>query len=304
MKLLAALMLGLVALAAQQAHSQETDVDLAVRGDKLHFHVYKGEGLPILFEAGGGDDSTVWAGIAKPLHDITGATLITYDRAGFGRSELDGRNQSVEAHGIESGVGELDEALHQLGYDGKVMLVAHSYGALYATLYASKHPQRVKAAVLVDGSTACWFSEGWMKDFVREQGDKKPPASGSLGSYYQSKNLPKTVAIVRAQAFPTSIPVIDLVSDHPPFSSDADISRWKDCHRAFVRTAPNRLGITAYGAGHYIYRDNPLLVIQAIVKSYAGVIDGKTARQILARNIDYSIEAVNKAAPPSDINEH
>jgi pimeloyl-ACP methyl ester carboxylesterase len=304
MKMLAALMLGLVALAAQQAHSQETDVDLAVRGDKLHFHVYKGEGLPILFEAGGGDDSTVWAGIAKPLHDITGATLITYDRAGFGRSELDGRNQSVEAHGIENGVGELDEALHQLGYDGKVMLVAHSYGALYATLYASKHPQRVKAAVLVDGSTACWFSEGWMKDFVREQGDKKPPASGSLGSYYQSKNLPKTVAIVRAQAFPTSIPVIDLVSDHPPFSSDADISRWKDCHRAFVRTAPNRLGITAYGTGHYIYRDNPLLVIQAIVKSYAGVIDGKTARQILARNIDYSIEAVNKAAPPSDINKH
>ena len=304
MKLLAALMLGLVALAAQQAHSQETDVDLAVRGDKLHFHVYKGEGLPILFEAGGGDDSTVWAGIAKPLHDITGATLITYDRAGFGRSELDGRNQSVEAHGIENGVGELDEALHQLGYDGKVMLVAHSYGALYATLYASKHPQRVKAAVLVDGSTACWFSEGWMKDFVREQGDKKPPASGSLGSYYQSKNLPETVDIVRAQAFPTSIPVIDLVSDHPPFSSDADISRWKDCHRAFVRTAPNRLGITAYGTGHYIYRDNPLLVIQAIVKSYAGVIDGKTARQILARNIDYSIEAVNKAAPPSDINKH
>jgi len=304
MKLLAALMLGLFALAAQQAHSQETDVDLAVRGDKLHFHVYKGEGLPILFEAGGGDDSTVWAGIAKPLHDITGATLITYDRSGFGRSELDGRNQSVEAHGIENGVGELDEALHQLGYDGKVMLVAHSYGALYATLYASKHPQRVKAAVLVDGSTACWFSEGWMKDFVREQGDKKPPASGSLGSYYQSKNLPETVDIVRAQAFPTSIPVIDLVSDHPPFSSDADISRWKDCHRAFVRNAPNRLGITAYGAGHYIYRDNPLLVIQAIVKSYAGVIDGKTARQILARNIDYSIEAVNKAAPPSDINKH
>jgi len=304
MKMLAALMLGLVALAAQQAHSQETDIDLAVRGDKLHFHVYKGEGLPILFEAGGGDDSTVWAGIAKPLHDITGATLITYDRAGFGRSELDGRNQSVEAHGIENGVGELDEALHQLGYDGKVMLVAHSYGALYATLYASKHPQQVKAAVLVDGSTACWFSEGWMKDFVREQGDKKPPASGSLGSYYQSKNLPETVDIVRAQAFPTSIPVIDLVSDHPPFSSDADISRWKDCHRAFVRTAPNRLGITAYGAGHYIYRDNPLLVIQAIVKSYAGVIDGRTARQILARNIDYSIEAVNKAAPPSDINKH
>lgn len=297
MKMLAAVMLGLVTLAGQQAQSQETDVDVAVRGDKLHFHVYKGVGLPILFEAGGGDDSSVWAGIAKPLHDITGATLITYDRAGFGRSELDGRNQAVDAHGIENGVEELDEALHQLGYDGKIMLVAHSYGALYATLYAAKHPQRVRAAVLVDGSSACWFTEDWMKDFVRDQGDKKPPVSGSLGSYYQSKNLPRTVEIVRAKAFPASIPVIDLVSDHPPFSSDADISRWKECHRTFVAAAPNRLGIKANGTGHYIYKDNPLLVIQTIVKAYAGVADGKAARQILERDVVYSIEAVNKASP-------
>ena len=301
MKMLAAVMLGLVTLAGQPAQSQGTDVDLAVRGDKLHFHVYKGEGLPILFEAGGGDDSTVWAGIAKPLHDITGATLITYDRAGFGRSALDGRNQAVDAHGIENGVAELDEAIHKLGYDGKIMLVAHSYGALYATLYASKHPQRVKAAVLVDGSSACWFTEDWMKDFVREQGGKEPPASGSLGSYYQTKNLPKTVEILRVTAFPASIPVIDLVSDHPPFSSDADIRRWKECHRTFVDAAPNRVGIKASRTGHYIYRDNPLLVVQAIVKAYAGVVDGKAARQILERAVDYSIEAANRVGPIQDV---
>jgi pimeloyl-ACP methyl ester carboxylesterase len=301
MKMVVAVMLGLVTLAGQQAQSQETDVDVAVRGDRLHFRIYKGEGLPILFEAGGGDDSTVWAGIAKPLHEITGATLITYDRAGFGRSELAGRNQAVDAHGIENGVEELDEALHQLGYDGKIVLVAHSYGALYATLYASRHPQRVRAAVLVDGSSACWFTEDWLKDFVREHGGEEPPASGSLGSYYQSKNLPKTVEILRAEAFPTSVPVIDLVSDHPPFSSDADIRRWKACHRGFVDAASNRLGVMAYGTGHYIYKDNPFLVIQAIVKTYAGVVDGKSARRILERDIDYSIEAANKATPLHDV---
>jgi pimeloyl-ACP methyl ester carboxylesterase len=304
MKMLAAVLLGLATLVGQPARSQETDVDLAVRGDKLHFHIYKGEGLPILFEAGGGDDSSVWTGIAKPLHEITGATLITYDRAGFGRSELNGHNQEVDAHGIENGVGELDEALHQLGYDGKIMLVAHSYGALYATLYASKHPQRVKAAVFVDGSSACWFSEDWMKDFVREQGDKKPPASGPLGSYYQSKNLPRTVEVVRAKPFPASTPVIDLISDHPPFSSDADISRWKECHRTFVAAAPNRLGIKANGTGHYIYRDNPLLVIQAIVKAYTGVVDGKAALVILERNVDYAMEEANRTKPLPEAHPH
>jgi pimeloyl-ACP methyl ester carboxylesterase len=304
MKMLAAVMFGLVMLAGQQAQSQETDINVAVHGDKLHFHVYKGNGLPILFEAGGGDDSTVWADIAKPLHSITGATLITYDRAGFGRSELGGRGKALDDHGIENGVGELEEALHHLGYDGKVMLVAHSYGALYATLYAANHPQRVKAAVLIDGSSACWFTDDWMKDFVREHGGEKPPASGSLGSYYQSKNLPGTVNLLRTKTFPTSIPVIDLVSDHPPFSSDADISRWKECHRMFVAAAPNRLGIKANGSGHYIYKDKPFLVIQAIVKAYAGVVDEKVALQILKSDVDDSIEAANRASPHDDVNRH
>jgi hypothetical protein len=41
------------------ARSQETDVFINVRGDRLHFHILKGSGIPILFEAGGGDDGTV-----------------------------------------------------------------------------------------------------------------------------------------------------------------------------------------------------------------------------------------------------
>ena len=108
------------------ARSQETDVFINVRGDRLHFHILKGSGIPILFEAGGGDDGTVWTNIAKPVGDITGATLITYDRAGFGRSELNANEQAIDKHGIQNGVEELEAALTQLSYNGTIVLVAHS----------------------------------------------------------------------------------------------------------------------------------------------------------------------------------
>lgn len=47
--------------------------------------------------------STVWRNILSPLADITHATLITYDRPGFGRSGLD-----ANRHGIVNGVTDLE----------------------------------------------------------------------------------------------------------------------------------------------------------------------------------------------------
>ena len=279
------------------AISQETDLALATTSGQLHFHIYEGTGIPILFEAGGGDDATVWTDIAKPIHDITHATLITYDRAGFGQSKLDPANQSIGAHGIDDGIEDLQRSLQKLGYSGDIMLVAHSYGALYATLYAARHPTKVKAAVFIDGSSACWFDKNWMGDFVRKQEHEDKPDDKHLGNYYQSKNLPKTVDIVRAEPFPASVPVVDLVSDHPPFSDQPDIDRWRACHQRFANAAPNRKGLTAIGTGHYIYRDNPNLVVKVIVSAYADAVGGKEALQILKRELDQSIEATNVGNP-------
>ena len=70
-------------------HAQNIDTLIAVGGYKLHFNILKGKGVPILFESGNGDDATVWKDLLKFIHDSTGATLITYDRAGLGVSGID-----------------------------------------------------------------------------------------------------------------------------------------------------------------------------------------------------------------------
>ena len=82
---------------------------MLLRSHRLHFHVLKGQSPAILFESGGGDDWTEWEPVLKPLHRATGATLITYDRTGFGSSTLDSTRISLPQQ-----VADLKTGLRQL----------------------------------------------------------------------------------------------------------------------------------------------------------------------------------------------
>src|SRR5205085_2729973 len=106
----------------------------------------------ILFEAGGGDNSTVWNEIAQEIAKITDATIITYDRVGLGKS--DARNLTIEGE-----IRGLETALKKLGFQKKIMIVSHSLGGFYTTIYASHHPKDVPAIVFIDANLPCFFSE-------------------------------------------------------------------------------------------------------------------------------------------------
>jgi pimeloyl-ACP methyl ester carboxylesterase len=246
-----------------QAQTIDTLID--VGGYKLHFNIFKGKGIPILFEAGGGEDATTWKKIIHPVAERTAATLITYDRAGFGNSSFD-----TTRHGIMNGMIGLETGLKKLGYDGNIMLVAHSQGGLYAQLYASRHPDKVKAAVLIDVTTTCFYNEKRLaatQQMIDHQNTDRLKASNP-GSYYQGADFSNNIERMRKFPFPTTIPVTDFVSDYPPFRDSTDINDWKRCHREFAATSSNRSGILASGCGHFIFNDNPPLVINAIVKAY------------------------------------
>lgn len=51
------------------ANSQSKIIDTLVDVGKhrIHFKIVKGKGTPILFDAGGGNDGSVWNSILKPL---------------------------------------------------------------------------------------------------------------------------------------------------------------------------------------------------------------------------------------------
>jgi pimeloyl-ACP methyl ester carboxylesterase len=278
------------ASAAASAAGQATDTLVDVGGYRLHFHIVQGHGVPILFESGGGDDATVWKDLLPSVAAVTGAPLITYDRAGWGQSGFD-----TTQHGIVNGVRGLETALAKLGYAGDIMLVAHSFGGFYVTVYASRHQRQVKAAVLIDASTACWFTD----DELRRMRDAEIPELAKLKAeniarYYQDIDFGGMIDLVRATPFPTQVPVIDFVAERPPFADTSDVQRWTTCHKAFVAAAANRRGMTAYDNGHYIFLKSPELVTAAITTAYAGIVDKSRRADVEARGLSYASSAINE----------
>jgi pimeloyl-ACP methyl ester carboxylesterase len=248
--------------------SQDIDTLVDVGGYKLHFHIIKGKGMPILFESGGGDDGSTWNRLVPYIADTLGTTLITYDRPGFGKSELD-----TSHTGILNDIKRLETGLQKLGYGDKIMLVAHSLGGFYATVYAARHPKAVKAAVLVDANTSCFFTEAYVTAAELDAKSKLEKLKReNPGVYYIYTNLRKNAELMRHNLFPLHIPITDIVAERTPFEGTRDAKRWKMCHTQFVAASPKRKGITAYGSGHYIHREKPDLVLDAIVKEYFAVV--------------------------------
>lgn len=276
-------------LTSSIAAGQEVDTLVDVGGYRLHFHIIQGKGVPILFESGGGDDRTVWKDLLEPIAAVTGTTLITYDRAGFGQSEMD-----TTQHGIVNDTRGLETGLAKLGYAGDILLVAHSLGGFYATFYAARNPRQVKAAVLVDANHVCFFTDEHLLKMQNSDADLVRLRNQALGRYYLAVDFETTVDVMRRTAFPAHIPVLDIVAERTLFEGTPDAERWRACHQQFVGASPERRSVTAYGSGHYVFFSNPELVIAAVVATYSGIVDDTLRPGVLERAAGYALGAINE----------
>ena len=130
-------------------------------GHRLAFYVTQGTGPTIVLDSGGGEDSSYWKDLVPELHAATGATVITYDRAGLGKSDVvPGPWQ------VESAVSDLEAGLQQLGVTDDVTPVSHSEAGQIATSLAQDNPALLSGAVLVDADLSALIhrragSRGW-----------------------------------------------------------------------------------------------------------------------------------------------
>lgn len=113
------------------------------------FHRDWGDGRPILFVAGWTLNSEAWAYQAAELSD-QGFRCIAYDRRSHGRSDDPGRGYDLDTLSDD-----LDSVVEQLDLRD-VTVVAHSFGALEATRYLSRHGSaRVRRMLLLAPVTPC-----------------------------------------------------------------------------------------------------------------------------------------------------
>lgn len=114
-----------------------------VDGFKMHIYC-NGEGSPTVILDHAGDGSSMdWALIQPRLAEHT--RVCSYDRAGRGWSEYNPapRTLTQQAH-------ELHTLLDNANEQGPYILVAHSYGARVARVYASQYPNDIVGMVLMD----------------------------------------------------------------------------------------------------------------------------------------------------------
>jgi pimeloyl-ACP methyl ester carboxylesterase len=124
--------------------------------------VCAGHGSPtVLFEYGSGSHLLAWQKIAQPVSAITRACF--YDRAGYGFSD-----PSPKPMTAENVTDDLHALLQSARIARPVVLVGHSLGGLYATLYTDRFPSEVAGLVLIDPSFARPAPPPWRADERKE----------------------------------------------------------------------------------------------------------------------------------------
>jgi len=120
-----------------------------------------GEGSPtVIFEAGFGAGLTSWATVQSSAARF--ARTVSYDRAGLGQSEAGPKPRAAKQIAAE-----LHSALQKAGIAPPYVLVGHSFGGIYARVFADMYPREVAGMVLIDPSQESF--DDWTKTHQEAQ---------------------------------------------------------------------------------------------------------------------------------------
>lgn len=252
-----------MAVLSHDARGQTKDTLVHLGSHALYFRVVPGEGVPIVFEAGGGNDGSVWLALMDSLRQYTDAPLVAYDRAGFGGSGIDTANISITTE-----VADLEKALRQLGYPSPYMFVAHSLGGNYVMRFATDNPTKVKGAVFIDTVSPDFMDAERASQtknlFVDElEAIKKE----SIGFYYLVLNYEHTSEVMRRATSVLMMPITVVASGLTPFEGK-DRRKFRQSLKRFATEKSNRRYVLVKKAQHHVFYDEPGLVTREILALY------------------------------------
>lgn len=209
--------------------------------------------------------------MANDLHVQLGATILTYDRAGYGDSELNSKFPDSEKGNVLNTVKDLEQALKVLNINGPIIYVAHSYGGFIATVFAERNPDLIQGIVLIDANLKCFWTDdirSMYKESVSDSYIDSVKERYGAGWYHETMAIEESLDVFTNSSFPSSISIIDLVAENPSLPFESTVDKWKSRHEAFGSQNPNWTNYLDEDCGHYIFRDNPDMVNQKIIELY------------------------------------
>ena len=249
-------------LGGQPAPIRQDPVDTMVRvgGHELHFVLYRGK-LPvtILLEAGGGSDLTSWARVPQMLADKTGATVVAYDRAGLGKSELG----SAESRPDDE-IRHLHAGLAGLEVPKTTILVAHSYGAMLALLNAARYPENVAGLVLVDPMNTRFIKATGGFIYSTVPTIDSPSNDRERTVLRMVATFPRLIGVVDRLEPRLRQPMVVITAGTPWWGKPAIDTAWRRSHEGLVAGLQQRRLVVAEGSDHGVPAERPDLIVSAV----------------------------------------
>ena len=243
-----------------------------------------GTGAPtVVLETGLGAESDEWAAVQSGVEQFS--RVFRYDRAGRGRSE-----RAAHRRTAYDMVSDLHTLLQRADIPAPYLLVGQSFGGLVARLYAYMHRDDVAGLILVDS-----MHEDQFEIF----GPKFPPPSPNdpprlhqirtfwttgwrdPGSTTEGIDFPLSIAQARAIASLGDLPLCVLTAGTflnqtlVPADRRAQLQEvWYELQTRFLQLSSNGKHIYVASSGHFIQREHPQAVIDAISQMVASIRSG------------------------------
>ncbi len=266
------ILISVFCIAATASEDLTVDKVVSVDGINFEFRIIEGGDRTVLMEAGGGGDLTEWDSIAPEIAQKTGATVVSYSRAGFGKSDLPENpcEMNIEAKWMWT-------ALEKLGLATDVILVGHSYGGWMIRAEASMNPEAVSGIVFVDP-----FSAEFVDKFGVAYLDKHPMCGSLPFDTSQPEKLtkgqralvrmvgkglgPKTT-VMKKTTVPEGIPVFIIKSALQTFPKDEEQEAWSEALDEMATSIEGAVVVIAENSNHMINLMQPDLIVETVVKA-------------------------------------
>ena len=250
-----------------------------------------GEGQPtVVLESGLGDDASIWADLQPEIATFT--RVCAYSRAGLGESDP-APGQRI----VQNVVDDLEALLADSSMKSPFVLVGHSIGGLVVNMYAHQRPRQVAGLVFVDSSHSNQEEEfrkvfptalneafdlhetppeNWDSLAARKQGETKYMQPGSLAN--------KPIVVLTADTSLLDQETIDWTKENIWAGYNEDIDRagtevWKGLQKQYAELSSHTRHTVVRGSLHYIQRDKPEAVVEAVRQVVEAIRTGNPLSQ-------------------------
>ncbi|CAA9198357.1 alpha/beta fold hydrolase [Flavobacterium collinsii] len=210
----------------------------------------------VVFESGLGDGHSVWNEKKIPIELSTQSDVLTYDRAGYEKSEKDSKPRNINQLGSE-----LETVINNFSNGRKVILIGHSLGGMVIRDYAVKNASKVAGLLFIDPSHE-YYNQPSQEEENMLYNLYKANFGENFGGTLEAREIIEDSQYMATLPHLPNIPVIVISSLKVDAStSESDKQKWFKAHELLKEGVSDFMHITTTKSGHYIMKDEPNLVI-------------------------------------------